>query len=143
MLTDGLFGLAVSPRGWSPYDRKLYYHPLASSNEYSVSLQTINNPSLWGNPKSQPAAFQLLGSRGVQTAAQAMDCNGNLFFVLMNPLALVCWDTSTRYCPQNIRIVRQNDTTLQFASGLKIVENLYGAEQIFIMTNRFQVTITT
>lgn len=69
-----------------------------------------------------------------------MDCNGNLFFVLMNPLALVCWDTSTPYCPQNIRVVIQNDLTLQFASGLKIIKNLSGVEEIFIMTNRFQVS---
>jgi len=136
-LMDGLFGLAVSRRGYSG-QRMLYYHPLASSLEYSVPLSIINNPSLWVNPNSQPSAFQAIGSRGIQTAAQAMDSNGNLFFVLMNPLALVCWDTSTPYSPQNIRVVIQNDLTLQFASGLKIVKNLSGVEEIFIMTNRFQ-----
>jgi len=137
-LMDGLFGLAVSPRVNNGCQRMLYYHPLASSLEYSVPLSIINDPSLWVNPNSQPSAFQAIGSRNIQTAAEAMDCNGNLFFVLMKPLALVCWDTSTPYCPQNIKIVVQNDLTLQFASGLKIIKNLSGVEEIFIMTNRFQ-----
>lgn len=69
-----------------------------------------------------------------------MDSNGNLFFVLMNPIALVCWDTSTEYSTQNIRIVVQNDITLQFASGLKIIKNLSGIEELWVLTNRFQVS---
>jgi len=136
-LMDGLFGLALTPRNCLG-QRLLYYHPLASNTEYTVPLNIISNPSLWANPNSQPSAFQAIGSRGVQTAAQAMDSNGNLFFVLMNPLALVCWDSSTTYSPQNIRVVVQNNSTLQFASGLKIIKNLSGVEEIFIMTNRFQ-----
>lgn len=65
---DGLFGLAVSPRGNYARERMLYYHPLASILEYSVPLSIINNPSLWVNPSSQPSAFQAIGSRGIQTA---------------------------------------------------------------------------
>lgn len=68
-----------------------------------------------------------------------MDCNGNLFFVLVNPLALVCWDSSTAYTRNNIKVVHRNDQTLQFASGLKIVRNTDGVEELWIMTNRFQV----
>lgn len=68
-----------------------------------------------------------------------MDSNGNLFFVLMDPIALVCWDSSTAYNQDNIKIVVNNDATLQFASGLKIVRNLAGQEEIWVMTNRFQV----
>lgn len=71
--------------------------------------------------------------------AEAMDSNGNLFFVLMNPIALVCWDSSTPYATENIKIVVQNDLTLQFASGLKIVKNLFEVEELWIVSNRFQV----
>lgn len=160
-LNDGLFGLAVSPKTWN--EKFLFYHPLASVNEYAVSLRTLNNPSIAAYPNAQSSAFQNLGSRGIQTSgaycifmikdfisktfdsfflfeAQAMDCNGNLFFVLMNPIALVCWDSSTPYRPQNIRIVVQNNEKLQFASGLKIIKNLSGVEEIWIMTIRFQVS---
>lgn len=68
-----------------------------------------------------------------------MDSNGNLFFVLVNPLALVCWDSSTPYSTENIKVVVQNDATLQFASGLKIIRNLDNVEELWVATNRFQV----
>lgn len=68
-----------------------------------------------------------------------MDSNGNLFFVLMNPLALACWDSSLPYTNENIKIVLQNDATLQFASGLKIIKNLFGQQELWVLTNRFQV----
>lgn len=68
-----------------------------------------------------------------------MDSNGNMFFVLMDPIALVCWDSSKPYSSENIKIVQENGATLQFASGLKIVKNLFGVEELWVMTNRFQV----
>ena len=68
-----------------------------------------------------------------------MDKNGNLFFVLLNPLALACWDSSLPYNTGNIKVVLQNDDTLQFASGLKIIRNLLGIEELWVLSNRFQV----
>lgn len=68
-----------------------------------------------------------------------MDSNGNLFFVLVNPMALVCWDSSTPYTIDNIKVIYRDDETLQFASGVKIVRNAIGIEELWIMTNRFQV----
>lgn len=68
-----------------------------------------------------------------------MDSDGNLFFVLMNPLALACWDSSLPYTHENIKIIIQNDATLQFASGLKIIKNLHGHQELWVLTNRFQV----
>ena len=71
--------------------------------------------------------------------AQAMDSNGNLFFVIMEPIALVCWDSSKPYSLENIKVVEENAETLQFASGMKIIKNLVGFEELWILTNRFQV----
>lgn len=68
-----------------------------------------------------------------------MDSNGNLFFVLMNPIALACWDSSLPYAVENIKIVAQNDETLQFASGVKVIKNLFGQDELWVITNRFQV----
>ena len=147
---DGIFGLSVSPK-ISLFDgslnalfngqreRVLYFHALASTQESKVPLSMINNPMNFLNSASGASAFSSIGTRGIQTAAQAMDSNGNLFFVLMNPIALACWDSSTPYSTKNIKIVLENRATLQFASGLKIAKNLQGSEEIWIMTNRFQV----
>ncbi|CRL03754.1 CLUMA_CG016415, isoform A [Clunio marinus] len=137
-LMDGILGLALSPNT-SPYERFLYFHSLASGVESSVPLSVINNPSTFeSNPNAEPRAFVEIGSRGIQTAAQAMDRNGNLYFVLMDPLALVCWDSSTTYSEENIKILVENDETLQFASGLKIIEDCNGVEELWVMTIRLQ-----
>lgn len=108
--------------------------------------------------------FQEIGNRGTQSVAQAMDKNGNLFFGMLNPLALACWvsqsvscgstfvsslilallrsnfqDSRTDYTKQNIKIVAQNDETLQFITGLKILTNGNGEEELWMISNRFQV----
>jgi hypothetical protein len=68
-----------------------------------------------------------------------MDQYGNLYFVLMNPIALVCWDSSTPYNRDNIKVIVQDNVALQFASGVKVIKNLSGQEELWIMTIRFQV----
>lgn len=72
-------------------------------------------------------------------SAEAIDSNGNLWFVLLNPLALACWNTKTAYNTENIKVVYRNDTTLQFSSGMKIVRASNGDEKIYFVTNRLQV----
>lgn len=68
-----------------------------------------------------------------------MDSNGNLFFGLMGPIAIACWDSSRPYSRDNMRVVAQNKETLQFASGMKVVRNRKGIEELWILTCRFQV----
>ncbi len=80
--------------------------------------------------------------RMTQSPAQAMDSNGNLFFGLINPIAVACWDSSKPYTRQNMRLVAQNDEKLQFASGLKVVLNRKGKEELWVLTCSFQVSKT-
>lgn len=68
-----------------------------------------------------------------------MDRNGNLFFGLVNPVGIACWDTSRPYKQDNMRIVALNETTLQFASGMKVIKNMHGKEELWVSTCRFQV----
>lgn len=68
-----------------------------------------------------------------------MDRNGNLFFVLLDPLAVACWDSSTPYNRENIKVLVENDVTLQFGSGLKVIRNLSGEEELWITTVPLQV----
>ncbi|XP_059622549.1 major royal jelly protein 1-like [Phlebotomus argentipes] len=167
-LMDGVLGLAISPpvsrtqRGgyglfFPPYgdpydyqnsvlpptDRLLFFHALASATENAVPLSLLDNSTIWeNNPDDMPRSFREIGYRGTQSAAEAVDQHGNLFFGLMNPIAIACWDTNTEYNKQNIKIVAQSDDTLQFVSGLKIVMNGRGEEELWVMTCRFQKTMT-
>uniref|UniRef100_A0A1B0CXD0 Putative major royal jelly protein n=1 Tax=Lutzomyia longipalpis TaxID=7200 RepID=A0A1B0CXD0_LUTLO len=162
-LMDGALGLAISPqvmrtaRGgyglfYPAYDtqndilpqteRLLFFHALASATENAVPLSLIDNATIWqNNPDDMPRSFREIGHRGTQSAAEATDGNGNLFFGLMNPIAIACWDTNTEYNKRNIKIVAQNDQTLQFASGLKIVLNGRGEEELWVLTSSFQKTM--
>lgn len=49
-------------------------------------------------------------------------------------------DSRTDYNQQNIKIVAQNDDTLQFVTGMKVLTNGNGEEELWILTNRFQVS---
>lgn len=48
-------------------------------------------------------------------------------------------DSRTEYNQQNIKIVAQSDEILQFVTGLKIITNGNGEEELWLLTNRFQV----
>lgn len=74
-----------------------------------------------------------------QTTAQAMDCNGNLFFGTINPPGIGCWDSSTPYNNANLKLPSRNDATLQFVSGMKIVKGKNGLQEIWVLSCRFQV----
>lgn len=168
-LMDGIFNFALSPRknlgfplSYEKQDNRfIYFHALASGTENSVPLRIINDASIWEiDNNALSRTFRVIGSRNIQTPgglmyisdechvdtkshhyskAEAMDSNGNLFFVLVNPMALVCWDSSTPYTIDNIKVIYRDDETLQFASGVKIVRNAIGIEELWIITNRFQV----
>uniref|UniRef100_A0A6B2EEC6 Putative major royal jelly protein n=1 Tax=Phlebotomus kandelakii TaxID=1109342 RepID=A0A6B2EEC6_9DIPT len=164
-LMDGILGLAISPpvtrtqRGgyglfYPSYgndiynnilpqtDRLLFFHALASATENAIPLSLLDNSTIWqSDPNSIPRSFREIGYRGTQSAAEAVDQHGNLFFGLMNPIAIACWDTNTEYDKRNIKIVAQNDDTLQFTSGLKVVKNGRGEEELWVLTCRFQKTM--
>jgi Major royal jelly protein len=126
-------------RGGQFQEPYLLFHPLTSITERAVPLRVIDDQRAFeGKQNALANEFREIGSRGVKTAAQAMDRNGNLFFVLWEPLAIVCWDSSTPYNRDNIMIVYRNDQTLQFASGMKIVEDARGQEELWLVTNRLQ-----
>lgn len=123
-----------------PSDRSLYFHALASNTENRVPLNVLNNATAWEqNAESYSTEFQELGTRQSQAIAQAMDSNGNLFFGLEDPIAIGCWDFERPFTRDNMRIVAQNDQTLQFVSGMKVILNKKGKEELWSLSCRFQV----
>ena len=151
-LMDGVLTLALSPSrishgGLSNYvsgsnyisDKTMYFHTLASKSEISVPLFVIDNATLWEEDKnSVPERFVKLGNRGDHSAAQAMDRSGNLFFGLLNTIGIACWDSSQPYISSNIKVISQNRDTLQFPTGIKVIMNKKGTEELWMVTNRLQ-----
>ncbi|XP_019534039.3 protein yellow [Aedes albopictus] len=155
-LMDGMISMALSPKAPSDFtfnsaygvssnrpavlnDRLLFFHALASISESAVRTSVLHNDTMWAEDAgAMPRAFRVIGRRTSQSAAEAMDGNGNLFFGLLNQMAIACWDSTTNYNPNNFRIVSQNQETLQFPSGVKIVRNRKGVEELWVMSCRFQ-----
>ncbi|CAD1480573.1 unnamed protein product, partial [Heterotrigona itama] len=78
--------------------------------------------------------------RSSQSAAEAMDRDGVLFFGLMSDLAIACWNSKhyPRYGNGNIEIIVRNSETLQFPSGMKIITSKRGRQELWILTASFQ-----
>ena len=84
----------------------------------------FRNFTLFANNSNAAArSFQTFPSeRPSQSAAEAMDKNGILFFGLMTEIAIGCWNSKNfnDFGDQNVEILLVNPETLQFASGLKV-----------------------
>ncbi|XP_055852942.1 major royal jelly protein 1-like [Episyrphus balteatus] len=145
-LADGMFALNLTPRSKKGLhsERHLYFHALASDTENSVPLRLLNDHSIWmQNPNAHPEAFKTIGKRGVQAAQEAMDSKGNLYSNSEDPLTVFAWNIyHSPYSYNGFKIVANNQEQLQFASGMKVVKNPYGREELWMLTCRFQKVAT-
>nr|XP_012153145.1 PREDICTED: protein yellow-like isoform X1 [Megachile rotundata] len=139
-LMDGIIGLALGPLRNN--DRILYFHSLASRVESWVPTSVIRNYTLFAeNSEAAPRSFVAFDQeRSSQSAAEAMDDNGVLFFGLMSELAIGCWNS--RHYPNfggsnNEKLIVDSET-LQFPSGLKIISSKKGKEELWVLSASFQ-----
>lgn len=125
-------------------ERYLFFHALASNSENRVRLEVLNNATAWNqNVESMPREFQEIGIRPSQATAQAMDKNRNLFFGLENPISIACWDSEKPFTNEYMKIVAEDNQTLQFVSGLKVILNKKGKQELWATSCRFQVILCT
>lgn len=139
-LMDGIIGLALGPLRNN--DRILYFHSLASRVESWVPTSVIRNHTLFAeNSEAAPRSFVAFDQeRSSQSAAQAMDDHGVLFYGLMSDLAIGCWNSE--YYPNfggssNEKLIVDSET-LQFPSGLKIISSKKGRPELWVLSASFQ-----
>uniref|UniRef100_A0A0K8U7B6 Protein yellow n=2 Tax=Bactrocera latifrons TaxID=174628 RepID=A0A0K8U7B6_BACLA len=131
-IMDGIFGLASD-------GEQLYFHPLASINEYSVPLSVINNRTIFEEDvEAAPLAFRRVGERSSPCAAQAMDSHNNLYFVTFNPIKLTRWSPNKPYTPKTELDIPANPKLIEFVSAMKVHKNKAGIEELWMTSNRFQ-----
>ncbi|XP_039753932.1 protein yellow-like isoform X2 [Pararge aegeria] len=141
-LMDGILGMALSPSK-PGHDRILYFHSLASSTENVVRTSVLRNDSFISNPNANPYSMNVFpNERPNQAAAEAIDSNGIMYFGLMEPPGIWCWNTATEFSTRNFHPIAINEETFQFASGVKIVKNLKNEEELWVLTCRFQKVMT-
>ncbi|CAH0750872.1 unnamed protein product [Diatraea saccharalis] len=141
-LMDGVLGMALSP--YRPgRDRYLYFHALASVTENVVRTKVLRNDSFIENPNAEPKSINAFpDERPNQAAAEAMDRNGILYFGLMEPPSIWCWNSASEFKRRNFHQLAVNRETLQFASGVKVINNLKGEQELWVLTSSFQRVMT-
>ncbi|XP_035733690.1 uncharacterized protein LOC118446767 [Vespa mandarinia] len=144
-LMDGIIALALGPIR-SDGDRILYFHSLASKVESWVATSTIRNYSIFlHDSEATPRSFKpFLLERPSQSAAEAMNKNGVLFFGLLSEISLACWNSKNypEYSSKNIENLLVDQENLQFPSGLKLKYSKEDREEIWILTSSFQRFMT-
>lgn len=141
--TDGLFGMSIAPSndGYSV----MYFHPLSSTMEYSVSTKILRDPERANSPgksiyfnivsiviypfrfwlSDNFKEFRALGSRGHngQSSVSFLDPNtGVLFYALTNLNAIACWKPRNTFTLHQQGFIYQNSITMVFPNDLKVIK---------------------
>lgn len=120
--TDGLFGIALGPRGDDGY-RTMYFHPLSSTREFAVSTKIIQNKTIASDSYYE---YKILGSRGPDSQATSsfLDIpSGVLFYTQVNKDGVGCWNSvkhATEYSADTNGLVSSDNTTMIFPNDLKV-----------------------
>lgn len=133
---DGLFGLALS-KPMADGFATLYFHPLSSTNEFSVSTEVLRNKSAANLPENFKE-FTILGSRGPngQSGAAFLDqLTGVLFYALPNLNAVACWKTSNRaYTIKSQGRVFMSPVEMVFPNDVKVDDQ----DRLWVLSDRLQ-----
>ncbi|CAH2048258.1 unnamed protein product, partial [Iphiclides podalirius] len=133
--TDAIFGLGLSGPNADNYST-LYFHPMASYNEFSVSTEYLRNQSV---ADGNFDAFKLLGSRGpnAQSSVSFVDPKtGVLFYSLVNLNAVACWRTTNKaYDMKNQGRIYMNDETMVYPTDIKVDYD----NNLWVLSNRMPV----
>ncbi|XP_020801318.1 protein yellow [Drosophila serrata] len=138
-LWDGTVSTTLTPHGLGGR-RMLYFHSLSSEWQMGIPLDVVNNGSNWKLNDISAALdqFQLLGKRGSQCVGTAMSETGFLLCGLVKPSSILAWNIREPYSHQNLVMLVEDEERLQFTSGLKIVRNHEGKEELWALSNRLQ-----
>lgn len=134
-LTDGTLGMSLSPVGFFEH-RYLYFNSLASYYQKFMDTRSLKESEY-----REPVIYSSNYQRASQAGVQATSKRGVIFFQLVQLTAIACWDIQKPFVPENVVIIAQDEETLQYVSGIKVIVNNYGEEELWFNTNRLQKTI--
>ncbi|CAK9820334.1 Protein yellow [Anthophora plagiata] len=130
--TDGLFGISLAPMG-DGYST-MYFHPLSSSMEYSVSTKLLRDPER-ATSSDNFHEFYTLGSRGHngQSSTSFLDpSTGVLFYALTNLNAIACWKPQSVFTIQQQGLIYTDNVTMIFPNDMKVDQS----GNIWILSDR-------
>uniref|UniRef100_A0A182RYV0 Protein yellow n=1 Tax=Anopheles funestus TaxID=62324 RepID=A0A182RYV0_ANOFN len=130
---EGIFGMSLTPLQADGY-RTLYFSPLASHREFTVSTRILRDES---KVEESFHDFQYLKERGPNshTTSRVMSDTGLQLFNLIDQNAVGCWHSSLPYSPEYHGLVDRDDVELVFPADVKIDEE----EQVWVISDRMPV----
>lgn len=118
---EGIFGMALSPLA-ADGSRTLYFSPLASHREFSVSTRILRDENRVEESYHDFSYFTEERTGGGHTTSRVMSDDGVMLFNLIDQNAVGCWNSGTTYTPRNHDIVDRDDETMVFPADVKIDE---------------------
>ncbi|XP_014204221.1 protein yellow-like isoform X2 [Copidosoma floridanum] len=118
--TDGVFGLAVSPKR-PDGSKTLYFHALSAIREFSVPTSVLKNESLASAENYY--LFRMEGEKGplTQGTSSAIDLEtGIVYFSQTNRHGIACWDTNVPLTPSTFHLITQDEEKLAFPNDITI-----------------------
>lgn len=131
---EGIFGMALSPLQPDGF-RTLYFSPLASHREFSVSTRILRDSTRLEESFHDFSFFREERAGNAHTTSKVMSETGVQLFNLIDQNAVGCWDSATPYSPQNHGIVDRDDETLVFPADVKIDET----NTVWVISDRMPV----
>ena len=131
---EGIFGMALSALKADGF-RTLYFSPLASHREFSVSTQILRDSTRLEESFHDFSYFEEERAGNAHTTSRVMSETGVMLFNLIDQNAVGCWDSSTPYSPKNHGIVDRDDETLVFPADVKIDET----NTVWVISDRMPV----
>uniref|UniRef100_A0A182QUV6 Protein yellow n=1 Tax=Anopheles farauti TaxID=69004 RepID=A0A182QUV6_9DIPT len=130
---EGIFGMSLTPLQADGY-RTLYFSPLASHREFTVSTRILRDES---KVEESFHDFQYLKERGPNshTTSRVMSETGLQLFNLIDQNAVGCWHSSLPYSPEYHGVVDRDDVELVFPADVKIDDE----EQVWVISDRMPV----
>ncbi|XP_059054989.1 L-dopachrome tautomerase yellow-f2-like [Achroia grisella] len=125
---DGIFSIALSEQHKNG-TRTAYYHPLVSTQEFSINTQHLKNRS--GDIDGK---VMTLGNRGPLTQSGSHDYHyGSRTMLYANVAqdAILCWNVDTEMKPENVAIVAQDREKLVYISDLKV-----SGDDVWVLVNQ-------
>lgn len=131
---EGIFGMALSPTQNDGF-RTLYFSPLASNREFSVSTRILRDANRVEESYHDFSYFPEERAGEAHTTSRVMSDDGVMLFNLIDQNAVGCWNSASAYTPKNHAIVDRNDETLVFPADVKIDET----NTVWVISDRMPV----
>ncbi|XP_063545255.1 L-dopachrome tautomerase yellow-f2-like isoform X1 [Cydia strobilella] len=129
--SDGIFSITLNDPD-SAGCRTAYFHPLISTEEFSVNTCVLRNRTA-SSDSDYYQRYSVVGNRGENSQCTMHgyhSASNVIFFADIGRNAVSCWKTSNILNPGNVAVLAQDSTRMSYPSDLHVTE-----DEVWVMAN--------